>query len=241
MNSTLSPIPPAQIIGCETIPPIRPVPIGQLPPLPLCTAVNPSEVGQQTLPHSPSSAPSHVITRELRHDLSSTTTQRWHTLDEQQSPEIAHRIYVVARAPNWRKQDVAQWVVVGRRHPTAIEIGSTVILLDSCSREYTGITTCLHKIRAMEQDYVTFYMSDHRERPFELSVPILWTCLAPHRRLEYTILYNSLPSVIASLYPPIHAYQTEAMDIKSQQNSALTQSNAVPQLKFRFYDHLRAD
>lgn len=65
---------------------------------------------------------------------------------------------------------------------------------------YRGVTT---HVKAIEQEWVTWYGQTLDGKIIEIISPILWSHLPPTRLLEYTILYRALPSILKSLYPKL--------------------------------------
>lgn len=55
-------------------------------------------------------------------------------------------------------------------------------------------------IRALEKEWVVWYGMSEQSCPVSLYTPIQWTLLPPVRKLEYLILYQSLPDYLSKTY-----------------------------------------
>ena len=83
-----------------------------------------------------------------------------------------------------------------------ISIGQEIVIVTDDGRgRFTGLTGTIQNIRALERDYVSFYIMNFDRPVAELCTPIIWANISSFRQLEHSLLYNSLPSVLADLYP----------------------------------------
>ena len=74
-------------------------------------------------------------------------------------------------------------------------------MIDDSRGRFSGINGTIQAVRALEQDYVTFYVMNFDTAVAEISAPIAWTNLSSFRVAEHTLFYHRLPNVLRTLYP----------------------------------------
>lgn len=120
------------------------------------------------------------------------------------------RIVAQPRDSHWRSQAVSQWVVTVEPKDDKIKLGQEIAIIPDDGRgRFSGITGTVQHIRALERDYVSFYVVNFDRAVAELSTPIFWANLSSFRLMEHELLYHSLPNVLATLFPVPQMQNTE--------------------------------
>lgn len=108
-------------------------------------------------------------------------------------------LVAISRAKTWSDTDIPQWIAT-KKTQGLLEIGKRITIEEQ--RDGVTLHATITRVKAMEKEWITFYAVGGPRNIMEISAPYNWTLLPPHKRLEYTVLYDTLTDVLQTIYPP---------------------------------------
>lgn len=132
--------------------------------------------------------------------------------------------------------DIQQWIVNVREPSKFFQLGREILLHDEHAPNHEPNIGIISHIKALEIEWVSFYVSAMGHIVFEISVPVYWAQLPPYRRLEYALLSHTMPTILARSFPAQHYYEaesrryTQVLIARSQtRQAAISQVISAPQ------------
>lgn len=105
--------------------------------------------------------------------------------------------------------DIQQWIITARQPTKLFSLGQSIILHDTHSPESAPQAGTLSHIKALEIEWVSFYVSVANLVSFEVSIPVYWVQLPAYRQLEYALLSHTMPVILARAFPAHEYYEKE--------------------------------